>query len=81
MIKKFVKSAGDISPISQLKNENNDLISDDYEKACLLNNYFCFISTLNDSNTSKRDFPLRLILLSAVGKVFERIVFRKYFII
>ena len=43
---KFVKSSGDISPISQLKKENNDLISDDYEIACLLNNYFCFISTL-----------------------------------
>jgi hypothetical protein len=81
LIKQLVKSAGDISPISQLKKENNDLISDDYVKACLLNNYFCFISTLNDSNTSKRDFPLRLILLSAVGKVFERIVFRKYLII
>jgi hypothetical protein len=38
-----------MSPISQLKKENNDLISDDYEKACLLNNYFCSISTLNDS--------------------------------
>ena len=48
-----------MSPISQLKKENNDLISDDYEKACLLNNYFCSISTLNDSNTSKPDFPLR----------------------
>ena len=48
-----------MSPISQLKNENNDLISDDYEKACLLNNYFCSISTLNDSNTSKPDFPFR----------------------
>jgi hypothetical protein len=45
--------------IIQLKKENNDLISDDYEKACLLNNYFCSISTLNDSNTSKPDFPLR----------------------
>jgi hypothetical protein len=45
--------------ISQLKKENNDLISDDYDKACLLNNYFCSISTLNDSNTSKPDFPLR----------------------
>ena len=79
LIKQLVKSAGDISPISQLKKENNDLISDDYVKACLLNNYFCFISTLNDSNTSKRDFPLRLILLSAVGKVFERIVFKEVF--
>jgi hypothetical protein len=58
LIKKLVKSSGDMSPISQLKNENNDLISDDYEKACLLNNYFCSISTLNDSNTSKPDFPL-----------------------
>ena len=77
--KKLVKSAEDISPISQLKKENNDLISDDYEKACLLINYFCFISTLNDSNTSKRYFPLRLILLSAVGKVFERIVFKEVF--
>jgi hypothetical protein len=59
LIKKLVKSSGDMSPISQLKKENNDLISDDYEKACLLNNYFCSISTLNDSNTSKPDFPLR----------------------
>jgi hypothetical protein len=60
LIKKLVKSSGDMSPISQLKNENNDLISDDYTKACLLNNYFCSISTLiNDSNTSKPDFPLR----------------------
>ena len=48
-----------MSPISQLKKENNDLISDDYEKACLLNNYFCSISTLNGSNTSKPDFPFR----------------------
>jgi hypothetical protein len=48
----LIKSSGDISPISQLKKENNDLISDDYEKACLLNNYFCSISTLNDCNTS-----------------------------
>ena len=52
LIKKLVKSSGDMSPISQLKKENNDLISDDYEKACLLNNYFCSISTLNNSNTS-----------------------------
>ena len=37
LIKKLVKSSGDISPITQLKKENNDLISDDYEKACLLN--------------------------------------------
>ena len=49
-IKKLVKSSGDISPISQLRKENNDLISDDYEKVCLLNNYLCSISTLNDSN-------------------------------
>ena len=55
----LIKSSGDISPISQLKKENNDLISDDYEKACLLNNYFCSISTLNDCNTSVPDFPLR----------------------
>jgi len=47
-LKKLVKSSGDMSPISQLKKENNDLISDDYEKACLLNNYFCSISTLID---------------------------------
>ena len=40
--KKLVKSSGDMSPISQLKNENNNLISDDYEKACLLNNLFLF---------------------------------------
>jgi hypothetical protein len=46
LFKKLVKSSGDISPISQLKKRNNDLISDDYEKASLLNNYFCFISTL-----------------------------------
>jgi hypothetical protein len=59
LIKKLVKSSGDISPISQLKKENNDFISDDYEKAFLLNNYFCSISTLNDSNISKPDFPLR----------------------
>jgi hypothetical protein len=36
-----------MSPISQSKKENNDLISDDYEKACLLNNYFCSISTFS----------------------------------
>ena len=36
LIKKLVKSSGDMSPISQLKKENNDLISDDYEKAYLL---------------------------------------------
>jgi hypothetical protein len=53
------KSSGDMSPISQLKKENNDLISDDYEKACLLNNYLCSISTFNDSNTSKPECPLR----------------------
>jgi hypothetical protein len=33
LIKELVKSSGDMSPISQLKKENNDLISDDYEKA------------------------------------------------
>ena len=59
LIKKIIKSSGDISPISQLNKENNDLISNDYENACLLNNYFCSISTLNDNNTSKPDFPLR----------------------
>jgi hypothetical protein len=58
LIKKLVKSSGDISPISQLRKENNDLISDDYEKVCLLNNYLCSISTLNDSNSSKPDFAL-----------------------
>ena len=58
LIKTLFKSSGDISPISQLRKENNDLISDDYEKVCLLNNYLCSISTLNDSNSSKPDFPL-----------------------
>jgi galactokinase len=60
LIKKLVKSSGDMSPISQLKKENNDLISDDYEKACLLNNYFCSISTLNDSKMTSRILNLNL---------------------
>ena len=62
-----------MSPISQLKKENNDLISDDYEKACLLNNYFCSISTLNDSNTSKPDFPLRTNATLAYVPTLERL--------
>ena len=32
-LNKLVKSSGDISPISQLKKENNDFISDEYEKS------------------------------------------------
>jgi hypothetical protein len=39
----------DMSPIGQLKKENNDLISDDYEKACLLRerpfNWFSGVKT------------------------------------
>jgi hypothetical protein len=38
-----------MSPISQLKKENNDLISDDYEKACLLNNYTSLKTILSNT--------------------------------
>ena len=55
----MVKSPGGTSPINRLKDENNYLISDNYEKAWLLHNYFCSICTLNDSKTSSPDFLIR----------------------
>jgi uncharacterized protein (UPF0261 family) len=39
--------------------------------ACLLNNYFCSISTLNDSNTSKPDFPRRTNTTSKVVDILQ----------
>ena len=49
--------------LNETKNHNPHPLQDKwsvpYEKACLRNNYLCSISTLNDSNTSKPDFPLR----------------------
>lgn len=59
LIKKLDKSSGGTSPINRLKYENNSIISDNYEKAGLLHNYFCSISTLNDSKTSSPDFSIR----------------------
>jgi hypothetical protein len=50
---KFLNEANHNPPPLQVK------WSVPYEKACLRNNYICSISTLNDSNTSKPDFPLR----------------------
>ena len=58
LIKRLVKSST-ASNISQLKNENGDIVSDDYAKACLLNKYFCSISSIDDSNSSPPNFPNR----------------------
>ena len=55
----MVKSSVGTSPINRLKDENNYLISDNYEKRWLLHNYFCSISTLNGSKTSNPDFSIR----------------------
>lgn len=55
----MVKTSGDTSPLSQLKTKIMTLSQMIMKKACLLNNYFCYISALNDSNTSRPDFPLR----------------------
>ena len=59
LIKKLVKGIGDSTLIGQLKNDKGDLVSDDFEKARLLNEHFSTVSTINDSNISLPVFEQR----------------------
>ena len=43
----------------KIKHENGDTTSNDYEKACILNNYFSSVSSIDDSNVLLPDFPIR----------------------
>ena len=53
------KSSCVSTTITQWKNQDNELIADDFEKAGLLNTHFCSTSTLNDSHSEIPKFPER----------------------
>ena len=59
LVKKLIKTQGNSISISQLKNDDGVLISDDFEKTCILNNFFSSISTLDDTNVTTPNFPSR----------------------
>ena len=55
----MIRSSGSATSINQLKDENGVSTSDDYEMACIFNRYFSSISTIDDSNVTIPDFPVR----------------------
>ena len=59
LMKKLVKTSGNSTHITQLKNENDELVTENYDKACLLNKYFCSISTINENNDRSPEFLTR----------------------
>ena len=59
LIKRFTKPSNNFALISQLTNENDTLVEDDYEKACVLNKYFSSVSTLDNTNATLPTFPSR----------------------
>ncbi|CAG2187502.1 unnamed protein product [Mytilus edulis] len=59
LMKKLAKTSGNSTHITQLKNENDELVTENYDKACLLNKYFCSISTINENNDRSPEFLTR----------------------
>ena len=60
LVKTLTKSSGNFSQIPPLLNpSNNQITVNDNEKADILNQYFCNISTIDDTNGIVPDFEMR----------------------
>ena len=66
LVKRLSKQSGRSSIVPPLINNNNNndnniaiICTDDQDKACLLNNYFCSISTIDDRGIEVPDFNMR----------------------